>query len=472
MTLFKFNNFPEVCRLCMSSDSYETMIPIGTEDPVFEGSIYDFITAITFVISDKKAHAFPQMVCSECLELLKFFAKYRNKIMTLHLLMNSIVELKRSNPAPIVDLFESRKDMLRALFKDLDLCSKKDVLAQDLIDEFSSYVMSDVPVSIKEEGEVMVKMEPYCTLQETENGITVELVVEANRPDSIDVPPEENKKAVVDSTTERNISPNPAKVVRRYGGRKLAEPLHCSKCEYVSYYKRNFETHQLKHLKRVARQYKCKEVGCDAVFEQRRAYKNHCEAGHKSFVCELCGLLCSNSNALLVHKERHMKKYSYICRYCQKAYNAKSDLRTHVRITHKANTKYSCETCGLDFKRKDVRDDHQRAHGDMFEYPCNLCAGKFKTAPKLRRHRNRVHGNVKHSCSYCEAEYTSRDKLLDHIEYAHGIQTHFLCDICLQLFDSQDKLDKHKNRHDNPKDLECAICLRLFESEEQTRDHL
>ncbi|XP_055628242.1 zinc finger protein 26-like isoform X2 [Toxorhynchites rutilus septentrionalis] len=470
MTLFKFNNFSEVCRLCMSSDSYETMIPIGTADSVFEGSIYDFITAITFVISDEKAQMFPQMVCAECLELLKFFAKYRNKIMTLHLLMNSLVELKRSNPAPIVDLFESRKDMMRALFKDLDLCSKKDVLAQDLIDEFSSYVMTDVPVSIKEEDEVMV-MEPYHTLLESENEVTKELIVEGKPiryPDDIDVSAKENDKAVVESKTECNISPNPAKVVRKYGGKKLDDPLQCSKCQYKSYYKRNFETHQLNHLDR---QYKCKEVGCAAVFDDRKAYRNHCDALHKAYVCEICGLRTASLARLRYHMERHTKDYKYVCRYCQKACKTKRDLQSHI-VFHVNSAKYRCETCGLEFKRKRTLDDHLRTHLDFFEFSCNFCGMEFKKSGCLKRHLAEVHGNIKYSCKYCDKTYSARRKMLDHIEYVHEIQTHFLCEICVQSFYSQDDLDKHKIRHQNPKELECAICLDLFESDERLCDHL
>lgn len=310
---------------------------------------------------------FPQMVCAECLELLKFFAKYRNKIMTVHLLMNSLVELKRNNPIPIVDLFESKRELLKALFKDLDLCSKENVLAQDFIDEFLSCETSATSVNIKEEPVDAICIEALktelnfsieCTLPESGSEITGRVEVVPKRKirapkkylDNQDVPPVFNDKNITEDTAERNVSPNSAPI-KKYGGRKLDEPLHCSKCKFVTYYTRNLESHQLLHRKQENREYRCKVEGCSAVFKERRAYRCHCDVVHKLYVCELCGLRCSTLHALQNHKERHLKNYNYQCQYCQKACNTKNDLRTHIRVWHAASTKYACETCGLEFKR-------------------------------------------------------------------------------------------------------------------------
>lgn len=297
MTTFKLDKFPYVCRLCLEPvTKKKVMVKVDTVDPVLDGTVLDFIAAITFKISEvgffihsrnlktkillnrvfntrfqleqDKAHLLPQKVCAQCLELLRFFAKYRIKMMATHLLMDSLVDLKRSNSKPIQELFEGKKDLMTDLCKDLALCNKSEVLVQDLLDEFQTYGFASM-----------------------------------------------SEKPVDENQTERS-EPEEGKKQRQY------------------------------------RSFRCTVPDCKLTFDDVFSYQRHVLDGHKVFVCETCGLRCFTRSSLKEHQERHLPKSNqHVCPYCRKNFKMSNDLRTHIRNWHLASTTYQCSTCGVEFKR-------------------------------------------------------------------------------------------------------------------------
>ncbi|XP_065082091.1 zinc finger protein 81-like [Ochlerotatus camptorhynchus] len=390
MTTFKLGKFPYVCRLCLESvTEKKMMITVDTVDPVLDGTALDFITAITFKISEDKARLLPQKICAHCLELLRFFAKYRIKIMATHLLMDSLVDLKRSNSKPIQELFASKKDLMTDLCKDLALCNKREVLVQDLLDEFQTYGFASM----------------------SEN------------------PEDENQS-------------------------EPSEP-------------------EAKKSKRYTRTFCCTVPNCTLTFDDVFSYQRHVLDGHKVFVCETCGIRCFTRSSLKEHQERHLPiSNQHVCPYCRKNFKMSGDLRTHIRNWHLASTTYSCSTCGVEFKRKDVRDLHQKSHENVYDYPCTACDKKFKVPARLRRHHEEVHERRRHICEYCSKPFPKLTKLKDHIESVHGVQMRFVCDICVSTFLSQEELDTHKPRHDQPGQLGCSVCLAIFSSDDELKEHL
>ncbi|XP_065082096.1 zinc finger protein 714-like [Ochlerotatus camptorhynchus] len=465
--IFRLEKFPHVCRLCLkASDSRpEVMISLSAKDPVLDDeSIGDFITAITFLIPEDKNDLLPNMVCLPCLELLRFFAKYRSKITTIQLLMNSLVELKRANSVPLMDLFSSKAKFVRMVFKDLDLCTVDDYSVQDLLDEFPQYednapLAEHVKVQVNDLEDVNPDSDTeechstFDELNESSKGFPVLLETDS----SDDYPILKKMKLPVKSKLE---------------GTTLDPPLKCQKCNFKTYNKHNLQTHQKIHVKRETRRYPCKDPGCTEVFKTIRMYRRHSLMAHKAFVCDICGLRCSSKTYLKSHMARHLNKFEHVCPYCQKGHNAKSDLRNHIAWNHTNERKYPCEICGLIFRRKPILDEHILTHSDTLNYACTICGKKFRRNQNLKKHIKVVHDMVRLQCSYCPNTFQTTYKLKDHIESVHGIQTRFLCDICVQLFDSQEKLDIHRVRHDNPNELECPTCLVLFPSGDRLGNHM
>ncbi|XP_058835202.1 zinc finger protein 808-like [Topomyia yanbarensis] len=502
MTVYKLEKFPYVCRMCLTSCAGKENVPLSTVDAAFDGSMGDFISAVTFDISEDKSHLLPQTACQNCWELLKFFAKFRTKLFTIQLLINSLIELKRSNPVPIKDLFESKRELLGIVFKDLGICNKDEVVVDDLLNEFPMYSIANISEEsgyqkVKEEilieddpiSEDLVDQEEIIFAEECTAAELVELIQqpEVKRSRSVKTPakfldkgttPKTNNdewlKQLLDSDSDPDCldSVDPDSAVRTYGGKRRDEPIQCKKCKYSTRYVANYRSHQLTHLKKDKREHRCKQPGCTEVFNNARLCNNHYNQAHKPFVCETCGARFAGKCALSVHKERHQNEQKYRCIYCGKGHNAKTDLKIHINIQHRASYSFPCDICGLEFKRKDILISHKRVHSDVYDFKCDVCAKEFKKVCALTRHKKTVHERVRIPCEHCDETFARRGKLRDHIEYVHGIQSRFNCDVCLQLFNDQESLNKHKDRHVNPKDLECGVCLALFTSNELLNDHL
>lgn len=411
----------------------------------------------------------PNSVCLECLDILKFFAKYRRKIAAVHLLMNSLAAMKiRGDSGPIVDLFNNQPDLVRTVIKDLDLCRKDNYSVVDLLREFPRYDLASFEGLVIKEEELDNEPEHVAELP-LESDVTfieestlAELTELVNNPDLL----------VTDSSDDYPIFKKiKAPIKSKYGGKKLDKALQCPQCRYSTFYKRNFQTHQKRHQKQEDRVYPCKEPGCTEVFNTNAEYRRHMPIAHKSLICDNCGLRCATQNALNTHMARHQMKLEYECPYCQRRHNTKSDLRTHIRWRHLTKKVFPCEICGMSFHRKSIRDEHLLTHSTVYAVSCTICDKKFKAEKFMRKHISVVHEKVRMNCSYCTANYQSIYKLNNHIESAHGVQRRFVCDVCVQTFSSREKLDSHRARHDNPHELECATCLAVFNSKDQIGDH-
>uniref|UniRef100_A0A8D8BMN5 Zinc finger protein 782 n=2 Tax=Culex pipiens TaxID=7175 RepID=A0A8D8BMN5_CULPI len=267
---------------------------------------------------------------------------------------------------------------------------------------------------------------------------------------------------------------NEALANRKYGTKKVKEPLQCPKCPFKTMYRSNFHSHQLTHLKRENISYACKEPGCTKKCANLRLLQMHVEGKHSGFtyICETCGFQCSTGSRLKEHNKRYHSNENLNCEYCQKTFKLKLDLRNHIVNVHLSERVFKCETCGMEFRRKSTLTVHEATHSDVYNFPCQQCDKKFKVKNLLNKHIIRVHQEATLECEHCSKMFYTRWMLLDHIESRHGVQMRFVCDVCVATFDSQEELATHKARHDHPKDLECCLCLIVFPSKENMVDHL
>ncbi|KXJ72825.1 hypothetical protein RP20_CCG017183 [Aedes albopictus] len=502
-TMFRLKSFPHVCRLCLKpKKSRQVLIPTDATDYEFDGdSIDEFLFDILppgATLDKDKQHLLPTDVCKPCYELLKFFARYRSKIATVHRLMNALVELKHFNTRPIVELFNSKTNILRRVIKDLGLCRLNSYTVDDLIDEFPLYDLATFEgFVIKQENEeeaeeVPDQVEVICEEVKVElNDFPVDLgaiyaeectaeEVKELTMDNVDVmlvePKAIEKKTVVKKKRQRPVQKiddgQPKKVRKLYGGRKGKELKKCEKCDYHTYYAKSFRSHQMTHERKENRVYRCKHPNCTEEFKTSAESYRHSTVKHKSHICETCGQACSTKYALASHMERHLKLYEYACTYCEKKKPTKRDLDFHIRRRHLNAVQYHCKTCAMVFNIKTTLDEHERTHGDAYDFHCTQCDKKFKRQKALARHIRKVHENFRVSCPHCDNTFSSAYNLNNHIECAHGIQTRFVCDICVLTLLSQEKLDLHRAQHLRPHELQCGTCLSVCMDQQQMADHL
>lgn len=527
MTIFRLERYPFVCRLCLKPELHRKMTSLDTEDECFEGdtTFEDFLATITFQVEEEKRHLFPRSICPPCKDLLRMFARFREKVRHVHLFMNALAELRDFNTEPMKSLFTSstkQRASTPAMLMELGLCQTDLVRARDLINEFPQYRIASLPLVLsnnsfsggvfdveppeggndvfeedEENLEEDVLFAEECSPEEllgltggnvakaaetetnVENsqfqpGIKWEILDDSD--EDMDVPRKVSarKKAAVNKSDLKRKTFESIKDPKMDGGPAPKEPLQCPKCPYKTLHKGTFHSHQLTHLVRENKRYTCKEPGCSAEFTDRRYLASHVEKQHRTWICDACGIKFGNRSCLNTHKAReHSKEQpSFSCEYCQQTFKIKSDVQAHIRRSHLAKTVFKCGTCGLEFTRKCTRDAHETRHSNVYNFPCQQCEKKFKLKSALHKHIRKVHKEPGFHCEYCSKSFHIKNTMLNHIEHAHGVQMRFVCDICVTSFDSQEKLTTHKNRHENPKMFECARCLLVFTTQELFFDHL
>lgn len=480
MPVFKLESFPNVCRLCLSAVEGK-LVSLRTRDSVFDGgTIGDFITKISFKVDQLKSHLFPQAVCVPCFDLLKFFARFRSKVTTTHLLMNALVELRFSNCRPLVDLFDSNQTALEVLLTDIGVCDEvEDATAQTLMEEFPTYAIATVeradeidleePVwddVVTEERPTVRRVKRKAVVPETEKTVIVKRVVKRVRPKPVD----ETVELVADQPNEDQ--PANEEDSRNLKEIKVQYTLRCTKCKFTTEYLRELEAHQLKEHDLQTREFRCDKPGCPEVFQDAYLWYKHVAKMHKSYICDVCGTGQNSKHELRDHLERHKNNLNFECSYCGRRFNLKQDLGTHIRRIHRAEKNFECSICKLKFTTNFLLKTHTQTHNTELAYECPQCGKKFKSSQSLKSHLAEIHSNVRYPCDHCDKTYPKQGKLLDHVEAVHRIQCRFPCDVCVKPHSNAEDLAAHRLRHDNPKELECGLCLVAFLSAEEMAEHL
>lgn len=422
--VFKLQQFPHVCRLCLESESDHraiNMVPLDSVDDMLQGgtTIEEYIAKVSCEVPEGKAAFFPQKVCQPCLGMLQFYARYRSKMMHVYLLTDALVELKQGNTRPVVDLFRNQGETVQALVKDLALSEKEDPCVTDLIYEFKQY-----------------------------DGVTMQGEIEED---------DSNVEMVQDQDNQTRIEVLEHLIIEPVFRKGIGRPPN--------------EAGQADHSKEPAHKFPCKAYKCPEGFDDKDSHDKHFNETHKTFVCEICGFKFSQKARLVTHKQRHASERNFHCQYCRKTFKTKRDVGVHTREIHIHRT-FNCEICGLEFKRKGALKYHELTHTNSFDHPCQMCGSKFKSDTALNCHVKKVHTERRYGCTECEKKFHSNHLLMDHIERMHGRQMRFFCDVCVEVFTSEQQLNVHLARHAAPGELECGTCLRVYGSREELAAHL
>ena len=163
---------------------------------------------------------------------------------------------------------------------------------------------------------------------------------------------------------------------------------------------------------------------CGKVFATNQNFKKHLRThtGEKPFTCDVCGKSISDPSYLLAHKRKHLTDengdalYMYNCHLCEKGFNRKGYLRTHL-YNHKLFTLPRQDSVDLDENQKcdmeigNKREVEKKAEveknpwmmtylqvflsgkklkdkkGSEFDsFPCSLCPKFFSRICNLKAH--------------------------------------------------------------------------------------
>ena len=83
------------------------------------------------------------------------------------------------------------------------------------------------------------------------------------------------------------------------------------------------------------------------------------------------------------------KPTAYSCKFCDRVFTRKDNMKAHVRSQHgspdiaKPNT---CEVCSKTFSRSTHLKLHMKTHTGQGMFPCDVCHKSFKMLSCLKRH--------------------------------------------------------------------------------------
>ncbi|XP_053687090.1 zinc finger protein 729-like [Sabethes cyaneus] len=401
MVLLKLEQYPIVCRLCFKPATKKGMIPLKKKDPVFDGTIESFITAITIEIAEPNIALLPQAICQDCYESLKFFAKFRAKLLNMHLFMNSLAELKHSNSAPMIELFQSKSAKLAILFKDLDLCTKQPVTVEDLLEEFPKYYVAKMTVEQKKAGqgeEPIGIFAEECTADEI-----AELIPEAARKKSKTYP--------CFDTTCTEIFPDSRS--RRKHNERIHKPHICDTCGMRFGNAGRLANHKERHLNLYS--HCC--TYCGLRTNTKQDLRTHINVRHNAayfFPCEICGVRFKRKSSMTDHMNGHTDNRLHKCDRCSKSFLKLAALRRHKRMVHEKIT-VACEHCGEAFLRTEFLRDHiEYVHGIQVRFFCDICLLVFNSSDALSTHKLRHASPQELECGTCLDVFASNELMEAH----------------------------------------------------------
>ncbi|XP_045199273.1 zinc finger protein 391-like [Mercenaria mercenaria] len=161
----------------------------------------------------------------------------------------------------------------------------------------------------------------------------------------------------------------------------------CDSCGKIYTRYDSFTEHQLSCEKTESEKLASRQHPCDIcglVFKSVIRVKAHKRGVHivAPVVCHVCGAICKNKRALLVHRRRHDMK----------------------------NKKYNCDDCGKSFFNSTLLSQHVRTHTKEKPYKCPMCNYTCAIKQNIHKHSQKVH---KTQCKAICLDDTKESSVLD-----------------------------------------------------------
>ena len=218
---------------------------------------------------------------------------------------------------------------------------------------------------------------------------------------------------------------------------------------------------------------------CQKVFEWKSKLLSHVERAHKekTLPCDQCEMKFSNKTSLIKHIGRkHIKSRTFPCPQCEKKFYDMPDVRTHISQVHSKYEPYQCDMCPSKFKRNSNWNNHRKTHFDNKPFKCAVCMKMFKHQTSLtnclRRHDN---PGLEYPCTVddCDSVLKTEEGRRVHMK-KHEVETRVVCKICTRVLSTKSELTRHmKNVHGNlEKNFACSVCDFKWATKYQLENHM
>ena len=174
--------------------------------------------------------------------------------------------------------------------------------------------------------------------------------------------------------------------------------------------------------------YKCEREYCDKFFDEKRSMKSHVKSRHQGKICDVCNKVFPSKTLLNAHvKAHHPEKVKVskleLCSECGENVS-KFTMTSHMLYKHKKDIstkefRYFCSSCDYKCRASKQLIEHNRIHTGEKPEVCTYCGKAFRLK-RTRDNHERLHTNERpYRCEHCEERFVQRTSLASHLRSRH-----------------------------------------------------
>lgn len=227
---------------------------------------------------------------------------------------------------------------------------------------------------------------------------------------------------------------------------------------------------------------------CFRTFTSRSNLDRHARlhTGHKPYVCSKCGKAFSRKD----HLTNHAAKHAFKCGKCLKRFVDRESLKSHYMQEHNCVLSNVCEHCNKGFTDPKVYAEHVKSHPEVSgnrhpirhrPYCCRQCSFTCSTRLDLLKHKQ-IHRDVHivYSCLACSERFGDPVLYSQHFSGHKNEMSVFECCMCRQICKTLQDLRSHEAAHLEVAETKtikeetfiCPYCSKIFQSESRLSEHI
>ncbi|XP_045781629.1 myoneurin-like [Maniola jurtina] len=190
---------------------------------------------------------------------------------------------------------------------------------------------------------------------------------------------------------------------------------------------------------------------CEKEFHVFRTLTTHLNEHYANCICDVCGKSFMNSKRLKVHKRIH-ENGAYPCTSCGKVLKTKTSQSNHMESAHSKRI-IKCQICLKPMKHYNDRIKHMSvAHNITHTFKCPFCDREYNIKHYLATHIRQTHGHKNKKCKVCSMAFITNHSLKKHM-LKHTGERPFTCSFCCKSYARSYTLKEHMRAHENDKRL-------------------
>ncbi|XP_045781417.1 zinc finger protein 567-like isoform X3 [Maniola jurtina] len=197
---------------------------------------------------------------------------------------------------------------------------------------------------------------------------------------------------------------------------------------------------------------------CQKIFQRKSSLATHIRVHTytNTFSCNLCKYKCTDESKLVSHMRTHTGEKPFVCKLCDYKCLKKGNLVKHMR-SHTGEKTFGCELCKYKCKESSGLVRHMRTHTGEKPFVCKLCNYKCLKKGNLVKHMRTHTGEKPFGCELCKYKCKASSDLVRHMR-THTGEKSFVCKMCDYKCLKKCNLVNHMRTHTGEKPFGCELC--------------